>query len=253
MLSSYKFNEANAVAVSNLIHENALKEYGCKLEAAGFCIGDEMFSSCELTRILLTFGPEQHWFSGTSASDTEVCNSSAKPKGDIQTCQSDSNLYGRSSITGQETTTHKKRSGSPRQGTSQFRGVTKHRTTGRFEAHFWDAAAPRPATSSKQGRKRGRQVYLGGFENEEAAARAYDQAVLRFCDCKTKLNFPASDYADEIETLMAMSREEVVAKIRRASRSFSRGRSNFRGVTSTSECLMRKKKLHGHMTRQQLH
>ena len=42
------------------------------------------------------------------------------------------------------------------------------------------------------------------------------------------------DYAGEVEELAAMTREEVVAMLKRHSTGFSRGRSKFRGVTS--EC-----------------
>ena len=35
----------------------------------------------------------------------------------------------------------------PKVGTSsKFRGVTKHSTTGRFEAHLWDSSSIRPKT-----------------------------------------------------------------------------------------------------------
>ena len=53
---------------------------------------------------------------------------------------------------------------------ARFRGVTKHRRSGRWEAHIWV-------------RETGKQVYLGGYELEEHAAEAYDVAALK---CKGK-------------------------------------------------------------------
>lgn len=35
--------------------------------------------------------------------------------------------------------------------TSMFRGVTKHKLTGRFEAHFWDSSYVRPNVVSEEG------------------------------------------------------------------------------------------------------
>jgi hypothetical protein len=40
---------------------------------------------------------------------------------------------------------------------SKFRGITRHRTTGRYEAHLWDPTAERTSTSPNA-RKRGKQV-----------------------------------------------------------------------------------------------
>lgn len=44
----------------------------------------------------------------------------------------------------------------PRSRSSQYRGVTFYRRTGRWESHIWDC---------------GKQVYLGGFDTAHAAAR----------------------------------------------------------------------------------
>mmetsp|Transcript_1745 Transcript_1745/g.6142 ORF Transcript_1745/g.6142 Transcript_1745/m.6142 type:complete len:769 (+) Transcript_1745:331-2637(+) len=108
---------------------------------------------------------------------------------------------------------------------SRFRGVTRHRITGRFEAHLWD--------NEKRGPKqRGRQVYLGGYETEEAAAMAFDRAALKFFGYGTCTNFPIQSISqEEIQRLDAMTREEVVADLRRKSSGFSRGASSYRGVT----------------------
>jgi AP2-like factor, euAP2 lineage len=54
--------------------------------------------------------------------------------------------------------------------------VTKHRRSGRFEAHIWV-------------KELGRQVYLGGYECEEHAAEAYDIAALKCKGKRSKTNF----------------------------------------------------------------
>ncbi|XP_062209136.1 AP2-like ethylene-responsive transcription factor AIL5 [Phragmites australis] len=112
------------------------------------------------------------------------------------------------------------------QRTSQFRGVTRHRWTGRYEAHLWDN------TCRKEGQTRkGRQVYLGGYDKEEKAARAYDLAALKYWGPTTHINFPLSTYEKELEEMKHMSRQEFIAHLRRNSSGFSRGASMYRGVT----------------------
>lgn len=53
---------------------------------------------------------------------------------------------------------------------SNFRGVTKHKRSGRYESHIWV-------------KDLGRQIYLGGYECEEHAAEAYDIAALKCTVC----------------------------------------------------------------------
>nr|CAB3496915.1 unnamed protein product [Digitaria exilis] len=109
------------------------------------------------------------------------------------------------------------------QRTSQFRGVTRHRWTGRYEAHLWDN------TCRKEGQTRkGRQ---GGYDMEEKAARAYDLAALKYWGPSTHINFPLSHYEKELEEMKHMSRQEFIAHLRRNSSGFSRGASMYRGVT----------------------
>jgi len=55
----------------------------------------------------------------------------------------------------------------------------RHRQTGKFEAHLWDATVIRKG-KERRGRKRGKQIYLGGFGDELAAARTYDMAAICF-------------------------------------------------------------------------
>uniref|UniRef100_A0A0D9VQ61 AP2/ERF domain-containing protein n=1 Tax=Leersia perrieri TaxID=77586 RepID=A0A0D9VQ61_9ORYZ len=109
------------------------------------------------------------------------------------------------------------------QRTSQFRGVTRHRWTGRYEAHLWDN------TCRKEGQTRkGRQ---GGYDKEEKAARAYDLAALKYWGPTTHINFPLSTYEKELEEMKHMTRQEFIAHLRRNSSGFSRGASMYRGVT----------------------
>ncbi|KAG0480876.1 hypothetical protein HPP92_011734 [Vanilla planifolia] len=112
------------------------------------------------------------------------------------------------------------------QRTSIYRGVTRHRWTGRYEAHLWDNSCRREGQSRK-----GRQVYLGGYDKEEKAARSYDLAALKYWGPTTTTNFPISNYEKELEEMKHMTRQEYVASLRRKSSGFSRGASIYRGVT----------------------
>jgi AP2-like factor (ANT lineage) len=108
---------------------------------------------------------------------------------------------------------------------SRFRGVSRHRWTGRYEAHLWDKASWNPTQ-----RKKGKQVYLGAYDQEESAARSYDLAALKYWGTSTVTNFPVSDYEKEVEIMQIMSKEEYLASLRRRSSGFSRGMSKYRGV-----------------------
>nr|KYP57472.1 AP2-like ethylene-responsive transcription factor AIL5 [Cajanus cajan] len=112
------------------------------------------------------------------------------------------------------------------QRTSIYRGVTRHRWTGRYEAHLWDNSCRREGQSRK-----GRQVYLGGYDKEDKAARAYDLAALKYWGPTTTTNFPISNYEKELDEMKNMTRQEFVASLRRKSSGFSRGASIYRGVT----------------------
>ncbi|PIA26178.1 hypothetical protein AQUCO_09600025v1 [Aquilegia coerulea] len=112
------------------------------------------------------------------------------------------------------------------QRTSIYRGVTRHRWTGRYEAHLWDNSCRREGQSRK-----GRQVYLGGYDKEEKAARAYDLAALKYWGPTTTTNFPVCNYEKELDDMKNMTRQEFVASLRRKSSGFSRGASIYRGVT----------------------
>ncbi|KAI7751378.1 hypothetical protein M8C21_016926 [Ambrosia artemisiifolia] len=104
----------------------------------------------------------------------------------------------------------------PRPQSSQYRGVTFYRRTGRWESHIWDC---------------GKQIYLGGFDTAHAAARAYDRAAIKFRGLDADINFNTSDYEEDIKQIKNMTKEEFVHILRRRSTGFSRGSSKYRGVT----------------------
>nr|GMC73595.1 AP2-like ethylene-responsive transcription factor At1g16060 [Ipomoea batatas] len=111
---------------------------------------------------------------------------------------------------------------SPPQRSSVFRGVTRHRWTGRYEAHLWDKNSWNEAQS-----KKGRQ---GAYDDEEAAAHAYDLAALKYWGQETILNFPLATYEKELKEMEGQSKEEYIGSLRRKSSGFSRGVSKYRGV-----------------------
>ncbi|MQM00283.1 hypothetical protein Taro_033010 [Colocasia esculenta] len=124
---------------------------------------------------------------------------------------------------GQKQTVHRKSIDTFGQRTSQYRGVTRHRWTGRYEAHLWDNSCKKEGQTRK-----GRQ---GGYDTEDKAARAYDLAALKYWGPSTHTNFPLESYHEELEEMKNMSRQEYIAHLRRRSSGFSRGASMYRGVT----------------------
>nr|GEW56739.1 ethylene-responsive transcription factor RAP2-7-like isoform X2 [Tanacetum cinerariifolium] len=104
----------------------------------------------------------------------------------------------------------------PRSRSSQYRGVTFYRRTGRWESHIWDC---------------GKQVYLGGFDTAHAAARAYDRAAIKFRGVDADINFNIIDYQEDMnQTIKNLSKEDFVHILRRHGNGFSRGGSKYRGV-----------------------
>ncbi|KAL6290790.1 hypothetical protein ACE6H2_008300 [Prunus campanulata] len=103
----------------------------------------------------------------------------------------------------------------PRSRSSQYRGVTFYRRTGRWESHIWDC---------------GKQVYLGGFDTAHSAARAYDRAAIKFRGVDADINFTLGDYEEDMKQLGHLNKEEFVHVLRRQSTGASRGNSKYRGV-----------------------
>lgn len=84
--------------------------------------------------------------------------------------------------------------------TSRFKGVSRHRLTGKWEACLWACR---------------RQLYLGGFEGEVVAARAYDLAAIIFKGPGAKLNFPVEQYDEaELGPLRGLTEDQVIAHLR---------------------------------------
>ncbi|KAI3704755.1 hypothetical protein L1987_74983 [Smallanthus sonchifolius] len=103
---------------------------------------------------------------------------------------------------------------------SKYRGVSKHRWTGRYEAHLWDKLSWN-VTQKKKGKQ-------GAYDEEESAARAYDLAALKYWGSLTSVK--VSDYEKEIKIMQTVTKEEYLASLRRRSSGFSRGVSKYRGV-----------------------
>uniref|UniRef100_A0A6N2JYR1 AP2/ERF domain-containing protein n=1 Tax=Salix viminalis TaxID=40686 RepID=A0A6N2JYR1_SALVM len=146
---------------------------------------------------------------------------------------------------------------SPPRRSSIYRGVTRHRWTGRYEAHLWDKNCWNESQN-----KKGRQ---GAYDDEEAAGHAYDLAALKYWGQDTLLNFPASTYEEELKEMEGQSKEEYIGSLRRKSSGFSRGVSKYRDTiimedgrlelaefsatsTSTLEHMLLKKKQRQRMT-----
>ncbi|CAL9222316.1 unnamed protein product [Arabidopsis halleri] len=102
----------------------------------------------------------------------------------------------------------------PSQPSSQYRGVTFYRRTGRWESHIcFNFVNP-----------------IGGFDTAHAAARAYDRAAVKFRGLEADINFIISDYQEDLKQMANLSKEEVVQVLRRQSSGFSRNNSRYQGV-----------------------
>ncbi|CAL9196313.1 unnamed protein product [Musa hybrid cultivar] len=145
--------------------------------------------------------------------ETDVVTHQFFPEGDVDGMAPEPVVTERAT---EESQAAKKSRRGPRSRSSQFRGVTFYRRTGRWESHIWDC---------------GKQVYLGGFDTAHAAARAYDRAAIKFRGLDADINFDLDDYKDDLEQMSNLTKEEFVHVLRRESTSYPRGSSKYRGVT----------------------
>ncbi|KAM0920552.1 hypothetical protein ACQ4PT_007455 [Festuca glaucescens] len=115
----------------------------------------------------------------------------------------------------------------PTRGSSIYRGVCRNIGSGKYEAHLWDGHRRSTAHERKGGQ--------GSYDTEEAAARTYDLAALKYwgSDCGI-LNFPVETYDQERERMQRVTRKEYLAQLRRNSCGFARGASKYRGVSRQS-------------------
>ncbi|KAI5418049.1 floral homeotic protein APETALA 2 isoform X1 [Lathyrus oleraceus] len=134
----------------------------------------------------------------------------------VKFCQSETLGSGKSMEVSSSSQPMKKSRRGPRSRSSQYRGVTFYRRTGRWESHIWDC---------------GKQVYLGGFDTAHAAARAYDRAAIKFRGVEADINFNIEDYEEDLKQMSNLTKEEFVHVLRRQSTGFPRGSSKYRGVT----------------------
>ncbi|KDO62307.1 hypothetical protein CISIN_1g0189232mg, partial [Citrus sinensis] len=104
-------------------------------------------------------------------------------------------------------------------------GVTKVKRTRR--------SVPRDSPPQRSSIYRGvtrQSISVSAYDDEEAAAHAYDLAALKYWGPDTILNFPLSTYQKELKDMEGLSREEYIGSLRRKSSGFSRGVSKYRGV-----------------------
>ncbi|CAD7703551.1 unnamed protein product [Ostreobium quekettii] len=91
----------------------------------------------------------------------------------------------------------------PPSSSSQFRGVTRHRRTKKWESHIWYNK---------------KQLYLGGFKEAMDAAKAHDIMGLKLRGSKAHTNFEPSGYLRLGPFLDTLSMDQVIDALRMVSK-----------------------------------
>ncbi|KAL5217525.1 hypothetical protein ABZP36_018209 [Zizania latifolia] len=222
---------------AEMLHESAAPMEEAMAAAKNFLVTSygACYSNQEMQPLSLSMSPGSQFSSCVSAAQQQQQQMAVVAAAPVAAAQgSNSNGGGELRVGkkrgtgkgGQKQPVHRKSIDTFGQRTSQYRGVTRHRWTGRYEAHLWDNSCRKDGQTRK-----GRQVYLGGYDTEDKAARAYDLAALKYWGLSTHINFPLENYREELEEMERMTRQEYVAHLRRRSSGFSRGASIYRGVT----------------------
>ncbi|KAF3780669.1 AP2-like ethylene-responsive transcription factor [Nymphaea thermarum] len=214
-------SSSNSFALS--MAKSWLRNQPAPAENENSCSDSAAASTSAVAGILQNVPPPSLSMSRTLQSFSSAPIGVAEVAGFGKTSSSESKQKSVDTLTGAVETAPRKSAHTFGQRTSIYRGVTRHRWTGRYEAHLWDNSCRKEGQTRK-----GRQ---GGYDLEEKAARAYDLAVLKYWGTTTTTNFPVSNYEEEIEEMKHMSRQEYIASLRRKSSGFSRGASIYRGVT----------------------
>ncbi|KVI02675.1 AP2/ERF domain-containing protein [Cynara cardunculus var. scolymus] len=134
--------------------------------------------------------PAAHWVG------VQFCHQSPGPISGATAASSVGGFLGKAAVPEVPQPLKKSRRG-PRSRSSQYRGVTFYRRTGRWESHIC----------------------------------AYDRAAIKFRGMEADINFSLDDYEDDLKQMSNLTKEEFVHVLRRQSTGFPRGSSKYRGVT----------------------